>query len=116
MKTGELFSISCEAGAILGHAPKQLRHSLRAYANNLGLAFQITDDLLDAQGTREETGKSVRKDEAAGKINLVSCLGTEQAKAHAEMLAQQAVQYLMPFGNSADMLAQLVEFIVLRNK
>jgi farnesyl diphosphate synthase len=116
MKTGELFATSCEAGAILGRAPKQLRHSLRAYANNLGLAFQITDDLLDAQGTREETGKSVGKDKAAGKVNLVSCLGIEQAKAHAEMLSGQAVQSLMPFGGSAQMLVTLVDFVMARNR
>ncbi len=116
MKTGELFATSCEAGAILGRANKQQRQALRSYAKNLGLAFQITDDLLDAEGTREETGKSVRKDKALGKINMVSHLGIEQSRSHIDILAKQAVQYLLPLGNSADTLISVVDFVVNRNK
>lgn len=116
MKTGALFAISCEAGAILGKAPRNLRNGLRAYANNLGLAFQITDDLLDAEGTREETGKSVRKDAKAGKATLVSCLGIEQARAHAKMLAMQSMEHLSAFGEQAGMLRELAEYVVSRTK
>lgn len=116
MKTGALFAISCEAGAILGKAPRNLRNALRAYANNLGLAFQITDDLLDAEGTRKETGKTVRKDEKAGKATLVSCLGADQAKAHAKMLAQQSIEYLAPFGEQAAMLKELAEYVIVRTR
>lgn len=116
MKTGALFAISCESGAILGKAPRNLRNSLRAYAHNLGLAFQITDDLLDAEGTREETGKAVRKDAAAGKATLVSSMGLPQAKAHAKLLAAQAVEHLSAFGEQAAMLRTLADYVVTRNK
>jgi farnesyl diphosphate synthase len=116
MKTGALFAISCEAGAILGKAPRNLRNALRAYANNLGLAFQITDDLLDAEGTREETGKAVQKDAKAGKATLVSCLGIEQARAHAKMLAAQAIEHLSVFGEQASMLQELADYVISRTK
>lgn len=115
MKTGALFATSCEAGAVLGKASRNLRNSLRAYAHNIGLAFQIKDDLLDAEGTREETGKIVRKDEKAGKVNLVSHLGIEQARAHSQMLATQAVEYLSAFGEQASMLKILAEYIINRS-
>lgn len=116
MKTGALFAISCESGAILGKASRNLRSALRAYANNLGLAFQITDDLLDAEGTREETGKTVRKDEKAGKPTIVASLGAEKARAHALMLAEQAVQHLSPFGEQAQLLKLLAQYVIKRNK
>ena len=116
MKTGALFAISCEAGAILGRAPRNLRNSLKAYANNLGLAFQITDDLLDAEGTRKETGKNVRKDSKAGKATLVSCLGAGRAREHAKILAEQSIEYLSAFGEQASMLKQIAEYVINRTK
>jgi len=116
MKTGALFAISCEAGAILGRAPRNLRNALRAYANNLGLAFQITDDLLDAEGTREETGKNVGKDKNAGKATLVSCLGIEQAREHSRMLAIQAIEHLGVFGEQANLLKVLAQYVITRTK
>lgn len=116
MKTGALFAISCEAGAILGRAPRNLRNALRAYANNLGLAFQITDDLLDAEGTREETGKNVGKDSKAGKATLVSCLGIETAREHSKMLATQAIEHLGVFGEQASLLKVLAQYIITRTK
>ena len=75
MKTGALFAMSCDAGAILGKAHHNLRMNLRAYAYNVGIIFQITDDLLDTYGTRQNTGKAVRKDKTAGKATLVSLWG-----------------------------------------
>jgi farnesyl diphosphate synthase len=116
LKTGALFAISCEAGAILGRASRNLRNSLRAYANNLGLAFQITDDLLDAEGTRADIGKTVRKDQKAGKATLVSCMGIEQAGEHAKILASQSVQHLSVFGEQASLLRTLAEYVTLRTK
>lgn len=116
MKTGALFATSCEAGAILGRASRNLRNSLRAYANNIGLAFQITDDLLDAEGTREETGKSVRKDQKIGKATLVSSLGIPKAREHAKMLANQATEHLAAFGEQAHLLVLLANHIISRNK
>lgn len=114
LKTGELFAVSCEAGAILGKAPVQLRQALRAYANDLGFAFQIRDDLLDAEGTRDETGKNVNKDRAAGKATLVAALGLERAKEQCRILAEQAIRHLDPFDAKADNLRLMAEYVVTR--
>jgi farnesyl diphosphate synthase len=116
MKTGALFALSCETGAILGKASRNLRNALRAYANNLGLAFQITDDLLDAEGTRESTGKTVNKDKKAGKKTFVSVMGIQQAREHAAMLAEQAVEHLAVFRSQADILRDLAKFVIHRQK
>ena len=114
LKTGALIAFSCEAGAILGQAPQPLREALRAYAHDLGLAFQITDDLLDVEGTREETGKGVGKDEAAGKATFVSILGVERARAQADILASQATAHLSVFDTKADLLRATARFVVER--
>ena len=114
MKTGALFAVSCEAGSILGKASRNLKHALRAYANNIGLAFQITDDLLDAEGTREETGKDVNKDTVLGKATLVACMGVEEARQHAQILATQAVEHLAVFDSNADLLRSLAMYIIDR--
>jgi farnesyl diphosphate synthase len=116
MKTGALFAISCEAGAILGKASRNLRSALKAYANNIGIAFQITDDLLDAEGTREETGKTIGKDKAAGKSTLVSCIGIEKAREHAQVLARQAVEHLSVFDEKADLLRELASYVTHRQR
>lgn len=114
LKTGELFAVSCEAGAILGKAPSMMRKLMRAYAHDMGLAFQITDDLLDVEGTRTETGKGVRKDKIAGKATLVSNLGVERAREHAQILTRQAISYLDVFDKKADNLRSLAEFVISR--
>jgi len=98
MKTGALFAISCEAGAILGQAAGHTRCALKAYANNIGIAFQIRDDLLDAD---EET-----------KSTLASCIGVEQAKKYATMLVMQAIEHLSGFDDKAKPLRELAYFIV----
>jgi farnesyl diphosphate synthase len=117
LKTGEMFAVSCEAGAILGKAPLMLRNSLRRYAHDLGLAFQITDDLLDAEGTREEAGKEVRKDETRGKATLVQALGIERAREQATILAKQAAAHLEVFDHKkARHLHALADFVVSRRK
>ena len=94
LKTGRLIQFSAEAGAILGRAPSQQRHLLAAYGRDLGAAFQIADDLLDVEGSTEETGKTAGKDAAAGKATMVAVLGLEMARAHADMLARQAAAHL----------------------
>jgi len=114
LKTARLMTWCCEAGAILGKAAAPLRHALSGYGRDLGLAFQIADDILDETGTPEELGKTPRKDAAAGKATLVSLLGLERARAQARMLADQAVGHLDPFGSSADTLRDLVGFVVTR--
>ena len=114
LKTGELFAVSCEAGAILGKAPSIMRKLLRAYAHDMGLAFQITDDLLDVEGTRDQTGKGVRKDKIAGKATLVSIMGVERAREHAKALTEQAISHLDVFDKRADNLRELADFVVSR--
>jgi farnesyl diphosphate synthase len=114
LKTGQLFEFSCEAGAILGQAPTEHRDRLRAFARDMGLVFQITDDLLDVTSTAEKTGKAVGKDTDQGKATLVSLLGVEGARAEAEKLARRAAATLAPYGNAAPELAELPHFLLDR--
>jgi len=114
LKTGELIAWSCEAGAILGKQPNEIRHRLQAYAHDLGLAFQIADDLLDAEGTEEQVGKSVGRDADAGKATFVSILGAERARAQASLLADQAARHLDLFGEKAALLRAVARFVVER--
>jgi farnesyl diphosphate synthase len=114
MKTGELFAVSCEAGAILGKAPGMMRKLVRAYAHDMGLAFQITDDLLDVEGTRTTVGKGVRKDKIKGKATLVASMGVERARDHAKVLVEQAISHLSVFDKKADNLRSLAQFVVSR--
>jgi farnesyl diphosphate synthase len=114
MKTGALIAFSCEAGAILGKAGDSARHALRAYAHDLGLAFQIVDDLLDVEGDAEVVGKATHKDERAGKATFVSLLGIARARSQSDMLAKQAVEHLGMFDTAADPLRALAGFIVER--
>ena len=114
MKTGELIAFSCEAGAILGKATEQQRLALRKYAHDLGLAFQMIDDLLDVEGTPEEMGKPVRKDHAAKKATFVTILGPERTRAQAEMLAAQARRHLEIFESRAQLLRDVAQFVVER--
>ena len=114
LKTGALIAFACEAGAILGKAPPELRLALRGYAHDLGLAFQIADDLLDVEGSAVATGKPVGQDAAAGKATFVSILGIERARAQAELLIAQAVAHLEPLAERADLLRQAARFVVDR--
>ena len=114
LKTGRLIQYSAEAGAILGRAAAPLRMQVMAYGRDLGAAFQIADDVLDAVGTTEGIGKTAGKDEAAGKATLVSLLGVERARMQAEMLAGQAAKHLDAFGPEADRLRALAGFVVQR--
>ena len=114
LKTGALISFSCTAGAILGKAAEPLRVALGAYAHDLGLAFQIVDDLLDVEGDPAELGKATNKDADAGKATFVSILGLERARSQAALLAQQAAGHLEPFGGPADLLKQAAKFVVAR--
>ena len=114
LKTGKLIGFSCEAGAILGKAPEAARAALHAYAHDLGLSFQIVDDLLDVEGDAAEVGKKTHKDGTAGKATFVSLLGIERARSQANMLAEQAVQHLELFKEKADPLRDLARFVVNR--
>ena len=116
MKTGRLIHVSCDMGAILGHASHRARVALHAYAHDLGLAFQIADDLLDAEGDAAEVGKKTGKDANAGKATFVSLLGIEQAREQAQMLAGQAAQHLEMFGEKGEILTRLARFVVERRR
>lgn len=114
MKTGMLMAFACEAGAILGKADETRRKALRNYAFDLGLAFQVTDDILDVEGDPKETGKEQGKDTAAGKATFVTTLGREQAKMRAEMLVHQAIRHLHVFDSRADMLKAFALYVLER--
>ncbi len=114
LKTGKLIEFSAEAGAILGKAPIQLRHALSAYGRDLGAAFQIADDVLDATASAEETGKRTGKDADAGKATLVGLLGLERARLQAERLAAQAQDHLDAFGEAAAHLRALADYTIAR--
>ncbi len=114
LKTGALIAFACEAGAILGKARQEQRLALRGYAHDLGLAFQIADDLLDIEGSAAETGKPVGSDAAAGKATFVSILGVDRARAQAAHLVRQAVAHLDLFEKKADLLRQAADFVINR--
>lgn len=114
MKTGDMIAFSATAGAILGKTSPAHTHALQAFAHDLGLAFQIADDLLDVEGTADEVGKPVQRDEQAGKATFVSIMGVERARDQAARLSAQAAQHLDIFGNRADMLKEVARFVVER--
>ncbi|MDJ0893758.1 MAG: polyprenyl synthetase family protein [Alphaproteobacteria bacterium] len=114
LKTGQLIAFACEAGAMLGKAPQPMRHALQAYAHDLGLAFQIADDLLDVEGDEAEVGKKLGKDATAGKATFISVLGVERAREQAELLAKQAAMHLDLFEQKADLLRSVARFVVER--
>jgi farnesyl diphosphate synthase len=114
LKTGRLLQFSAEAGAILGRAPSAQRHLLAAYGRDVGAAFQIADDLLDAEGTTEDLGKAAGKDAQAGKATLVGVLGPAAARDQAGLLARQAAAHLDGFGARADLLRALADHVVAR--
>ena len=108
MKTGALFVLACEAGAILGKAPQKMRNALRGYANDVGLAFQITDDILDVE---EES----REDKNIEKGTYVNIMGLEKASKQVEILVDQAIEHLDVFDSRADHLRYLAKYIINRN-
>jgi farnesyl diphosphate synthase len=116
LKTGEIIAFSCVAGAILGRASEPARAALHAFAHDLGLAFQIVDDLLDAEGDATAIGKPVGQDKAAGKATFVSILGLERARLQAQMLARQAAQHLDFFEGKADLLKSVARFVTARRR
>src|ERR1700733_14493682 len=114
LKTGALIAFACEAGAILGKAPQDARQALHGHAHDLGLAFQIADDLLDVEGSSDQTGKPVGQDAIAGKATFVSILGVERARAQARLLVDQAVSHLDLFDANTELLRQTARFVVER--
>ncbi len=115
LKTGALIGFCLEAGAIMGRVAAEARKPLRGYARDVGLAFQIADDILDVEGEEAKTGKRVGKDGAAGKETFVSLLGVDRARQQATILVDQAVRYLQGYGPEADLLRALARFAVERD-
>ena len=116
LKTGALITFCLEAGAILGRCPQEGRKALRAYARDIGLAFQIADDLLDVESSADVTGKAVGKDAAAGKATFVSLLGVERARQQATMLIDQAIGHLAAHGEEAGLLRAIARYVVERDR
>ena len=116
LKTGALIAAAVEAGAILGRVPPAGRTGLRGYARDIGLAFQIADDLLDVEGDEAAVGKALRKDEAAGKETFLSLLGADRARAQAAMLVDQAIEHLHAYGSEADLLRAVARYVVSRDR
>jgi farnesyl diphosphate synthase len=114
LKTGMLITYAVEVGALMGRASDEAKHALSAYAHDLGLAFQITDDILDAEGSTEEVGKAVGKDVNKGKATFVSLLGLDGAKQRVILLADQARAHLSMFGARAQYLNQIIDTITQR--
>ena len=116
LKTGALIAASVEMGAILGHIPPEGRTHLRGYARDIGLAFQIADDILDVEGDPELAGKALQKDADAGKGTFVSLMGLERAKQQAEMLVAQANEHLSCYGSEANLLRAIANYITERDR
>lgn len=114
LKTGALINLSVETGAMIGCASDAERTALSRYAHDVGLAFQMVDDLLDAEGVVRDTGKAVGKDKARGKANFVTVLGAQATRDRVRLLAAQAKQHLSLFGPRARTLLDAVDFIVER--
>ncbi len=116
LKTGALLAASVEMGAVLGKVAPQGRAHLRAYARDIGLAFQIADDLLDVEGDIDKAGKALRKDNEQGKQTFVTLMGVDQAREQARALVDQAILRLASYGSEADILRALARYIVERDR
>ena len=116
LKTGALIEYCMEAAAIMGRVPPEGRARYRGYARNIGLAFQIADDLIDHQGDEETAGKRLQKDADAGKATFVSLLGAERAKQQAELLVEQAIEHLHGHGAEADLLRAIARYTIERDR
>ena len=115
MKTGRLLRYACEAGAVLGQAPLELRQALICYSRKIGQTFQISDDILDLEGDQNLVGKTLHKDETQNKFTLVSRFGIDQAKKLAEKLTDEAIDAIDIFGKKSTVLQELARFIINRS-
>ncbi|MBJ7500841.1 MAG: polyprenyl synthetase family protein [Sphingopyxis sp.] len=116
LKTGALIAFSVEAGAILARIPAEGRRPLRGYARDIGLAFQIADDILDVEGDEALAGKALHKDDAAGKATFVTLMGLERAREQAGLLVEQAIAHLASFGEEAALLRAIARYVVERDR
>lgn len=116
LKTGALIAFSVEAGAILARIPAEGRTPLRGYARDIGLAFQIADDIMDVEGDENLAGKALHKDDAAGKATFVTLMGIERAREQATALVEQAITHLSSFGDEAALLRAIARYVVERDR
>jgi farnesyl diphosphate synthase len=116
LKTGALIAFSVEAGAILARIPPDSRTPLRGYARDIGLAFQIADDIMDVEGDEALAGKALHKDEAAGKATFVTLMGLERAREQATALVDQAIGHLASYGEEATLLRAIARYVVERDR
>src|SRR5215217_6581690 len=116
LKTGALIEYSVEAACIMAKLPAEGRTPYRGYARNIGLAFQIADDLIDHSGDAAAAGKRVGKDAESGKATIVSLLGEERARKQADMLVEQAVEHLSGHGAEAELLRAIAAFVTDRDR
>nr|WP_225907964.1 farnesyl diphosphate synthase [Hyphomonas sediminis] len=114
LKTGALISYALESAAIIGHAREAERNALAGFANDLGLAYQIADDILDAEGDENVVGKALAKDKDAGKANFVTLLGVDGARQRVRLLAAQAKEHLAIFRDKAHILLHSVDYVLNR--
>ncbi len=115
MKTGCLISYSCQAGAILGNASETEYQIITDYSRNIGIAFQISDDILDVIGDSAIVGKTLGKDKKQEKLTFVSLYGIDKARKIAEDHINNAKQSISTFGNKSSNLQDLADFIISRN-
>jgi farnesyl diphosphate synthase len=116
LKTGALIEYSVEAACIMGRLDPHARTPYRGYARDIGLAFQIADDLLDHSGDEAAAGKRLHKDEEAGKATFVSLLGEERARQQCSMLVEQGIAHLQGHGGEADLLRAIARYVEERDR
>jgi farnesyl diphosphate synthase len=115
LKTGALIEYAVEAASIMAKLPPEARTPYRGYARNIGLAFQIADDLIDHSGDAAAAGKPIGRDASAGKATFVSLLGEERARQQAGLLVSQAIEHLSGHGGEADLLRAIARFAIERD-
>ena len=115
LKTGALIEYAVEAACIMIRLTHEARTPYRGYARNIGLAFQIADDLIDHSGDQSAAGKRTGKDAQAGKATFVSLLGEERARQQASLLVSQAIEHLSDHGSEADLLRAIARVAIERD-
>jgi farnesyl diphosphate synthase len=115
LKTGALIEYSVEAACLMAKLPQEARTPYRGYARNIGLAFQIADDLIDHSGDSAAAGKPTGRDAHAGKATFVSLLGEDRARQQASFLVSQAIEHLSGHGEEADLLRAIARFAIERD-